>query len=220
MKKHQCLIVIIAIFAMIQNSTFAQCYYPLEIGKSWTYTVTDYATSDTNRTDLQAMETGNHNREKWSSVDIRYTIKRDSVVNGKTYQLIINNKNPFEFDLVRQEDGNYFRLNSSTFKEENFLKTGIEVGNMWLDYENEEQTMATLYVVSSVEKEKTIKDKKYKNVIGIGQITAPVTTIVAFLQEGETFMPTKYYAEDIGMIYSYMPYPLGGTYSDLEIIIK
>ena len=207
-------------FAMIQTSTFAQSYYPLEIGKSWTYTITDYATSDTNRTNLQAMETGNHNREKWSSTDIRYTVKRDSVVNGKTYQLITNNKNPFEFDLVREEDGNYFRLNSSTFKEENFLKTGIEEGNMWLDYENEEQTVATLYVVSSIDKEKKIKGKNYKNVIGIAQITAPVTTIVAFLQEGETFMPIKYYADGIGMIYSYMPYPLGGTYSDLETMIK
>jgi hypothetical protein len=220
MKKHQYLIAIIAIFAMLQNSTFAQSYYPLEIGQSWNYTMTDYATSDTNRTNLVAMETGIHNREKWGSVDIRYTVKRDSIVNGKTYQVITNNKNPFEFDLVRQEEGNYFRLNSLTFKEENFLKTGVEVGNMWLDYENEGQTIATLYVISSVDKEKTIKGKIYKNVIGVGQITAPVTSIVAFLQEEETFMPTKYYADGIGMIYSYMPYPLSGTYSDVEISVK
>jgi hypothetical protein len=220
MKKYQCLIAIIVMFATFQNSTFAQSYYPLEVGKSWTYTMTDYATSDTNRTNLVAMETGQHNREKWSSVEILYTVKRDSVVNGKVYQLITNNKNPFEFDLVRQEAGNYFRLNSSTFKEENFLKTGVEVGNMWLDYENEEQTMATLYVVSSIDKEKTIKGKSYKNVIGIGQITAPVTSIIAFLQEGDTFLPTKYYAEGVGMVYSYMPYPLSGTYSDLEMAIK
>jgi hypothetical protein len=220
MKKHQCLIAIIAIFAMIQNSTFAQSYYPLEIGKSWTYTITDYATSDTNRTNLQAMETGKHNREKWSSIDIIYTVKRDSIVNGKTYRVITNGKNPFEFDLIRQEGKNYFRLNNSTFKEENFLKTDVEAGNMWLDYQNEAQTEATLYVVTSIDKEKVIRGKNYKNVIGIGQITASVTQIVSFLQQDNLFMPTQYYAEDIGLIYSYMPYPFSGTYSDLETAIK
>lgn len=220
MKKHQYLIATIVILILFQNSTFAQSYYPLEIGKSWSYTVTDYATSDTNRTNLQAMETGNHNREKWGSIDISYVVKRDSVVNGKTYKVITNNKNPFEFDLVRQEGDNYFRLNNSTYKEENFLKTNVEIGNMWLDFENEEQTVATLYVVTCIEKEKVIKGKTYKNVIGIGQVTASVAQIAAFVEEGETFMPTKYYAEGVGMIYSYMPYPLGGTYSDLETAIK
>jgi hypothetical protein len=220
MKKHQCLMAIIATFAMFQDSVFAQSYYPLEIGKSWTYTVTDYATSDTNRTNLAAMESGQHNREQWGVVDIRYTIKMDSVVNGKIYQVITNSKNPFEFDLIRQEAGNYFRLNRVTFKDENFLKIGLEVDNMWLDYENEEQTVATLYIISSVDKEKIIKGKTYKNVIGIGQITAPVTSIVALLQEDETFMPTKYYADGIGMIYSYIPYPLSGTYSDVEMVVK
>jgi hypothetical protein len=40
------------------------------------------------------------------------------------------------------------------------------------------------------------------------------------LQEDETFMPTKYYADGIGMIYSYIPYPLSGTYSDVEMVVK
>ncbi|NJN78343.1 MAG: hypothetical protein HC803_08475 [Saprospiraceae bacterium] len=206
--------------AIFQNSLTAQSYYPLEIGTSWNYTVTDYATSDMERTNLDAMVSGAHKREKWGSVDIRYSVKKDSLVNGKLYKVITNSKDPFLVELVREEDGNYLRLNSTTFKEENFLKTDVEVGNMWLDYENEEQTMATLYVVSSFDNQKTIKGKTYQNVIGIGQITAPVTQIIAFLNEENPFIPTKYYSKGVGLIYSYFPYPLSGTYSDVEITMK
>jgi hypothetical protein len=218
MKKYQYLIVVFIIFT---NTTFGQSYYPLEVGKSWSYTLTDYATSDTNRTNLDAMINVSNQREKWGSIDIKYTVKQDSTVNGKIYKVITNNKNPFEKELIRKEDGNYFRLNDQTFKEENFLKTDVEVGNMWLDYENEDQTIATLYVVSCVDKQKIIKGKTYRNVIGIGEITAPVAQIIVFLQkEDNNFLPTKYYADGIGMIYSYVPYPVSGTYSDLETSIK
>lgn len=217
MKKHQYLtITLFVILTVFQNTVDAQSYYPLEVGSMKVYKEIDYATSDTNRTNLEVMVSGNHKREKWRTEEVKYEVMKDSVVNGKTYQVIRNSRTPFDLELVREDEGNYFKFDNQTFKEKNFLKTNVEVGNMWLDYENAAQTIATLYIVTSKDNQKIIQGKVYKNVIGVGQITAPVAHLIGFLQEENIFMPTKYYAEGIGLIYSYAPYPASDTYSDLE----
>lgn len=216
MKKVLYHIVIIFLFSISQNSLFAQSYYLLEEGEKWTYNFIDYATSDTNRTNLEAMLSGVHSREQWAKTEVTYQVRKDSTVNGKSYKVITNTQNPFDVTLIREENGNYFKLNNVNFKEENFLKTNVNVDDVWLDYENQEQTMATIYMVLAKEDKMTIKGKTFENVIGIGHFTASVDDIISFLQNDDTFMPVKYYAQDKGMIYSYEPYPLGGTYSDLE----
>ena len=211
---------LIAVFALFQNSTIAQSYYPLEDGQKWTYNFIDYATSDTNRTNIDAMVSGEHNRELWGTTEVTFELKKDSLVNGQTYKVLVNKQDPFDVDLVREEDGNFFVLNNSTFKEENFLKTVVNVDDVWLDYENAEQTVATLYIVIAKEKTMVIKGKTFKNVLGIGKITASVDQIIAILQSDDPFIPVTYYAKGVGMIYSYMPYPLGDRYSDLEVFIN
>lgn len=220
MKKYLNGIAIIATLTIFHNSTAAQSYFPLDLETTWTYDLNNYATSDTNRTDLEAMVSGKQQREEWGSSEVTYKVRRDSVVNGQTYKIITNTKDPFEIDLVREENGNYFRLNDNTFKEENFLKTAVKQGDLWLDYENAEQTIATIYVIISVDKTKKIKGKIYNDVIGIGQVTASVEQLMAYLQEDNAFMPTKFYAKNIGLVYSYIPYPLGNTYADTEMVIK
>lgn len=220
MKHTFCQLMLVTIFALCYNSTTAQSYYPLKDGQTWTYNFIDYATSDTNRTNIDAMVSGNHNREVWATTETVFELKKDSVVNGQSYKVIVNKQNPFDVNLVREEDGNFFMLNNKTFKEENFLKTNVNVDDVWLDYENAEQTVATLYMVVAKEKSMQIKGKTYNDVIGIGKITASVEQIVAVLQSDNPFIPVTYYAKDIGMVYSYLPYPLGERYADLEVVIK
>ncbi len=220
MKKYMFQIVCVATLTCLQTTINAQSYFPLDLGAKWSYTVTDFATSDTNRMNLKAMVNGEHKREKWSVNEITYQVRKDSVINGKSYKVITNSKDPFERTLVREEAGNYFQFNNKTFKDDNFLKTDVKVDDIWLDYENPEQTAATLYVVISIDNTKVIQGETYKNVIGIGQITASMEQIVEFVRSGSQFMPIKYYSKGLGLIYSYMPYPLSGTYSDLEKAIK
>lgn len=220
MKHTFCQLMLVAIFALCYNSTTAQSYYPLTDGQTWSYNFIDYATSDTNRTDIDAMISGKHNREVWSTTEVTFELRKDSVVNGQRYKVIVNKQNPFDVNLVREEDGNFFMLNNSTFKEENFLKTTVNVDDVWLDYENAEQTIATLYMVVAKEKSMQIKGKTYNDVIGIGKVTASVEQIVAILQSDDPFIPVTYYAKGIGMIYSYLPYPLGGRYADLEVSVR
>ncbi|MFK7949512.1 MAG: hypothetical protein AB8G11_18110 [Saprospiraceae bacterium] len=213
-------IMLIVLFALCYNSITAQSYYPLKDGQTWKYNFIDYATSDTNRTNVDAMVSGKHNREVWSTTEVIFELRKDSVVNGKNYKVIVNKQNPFDVNLVREEGGNFFMLNNSTFKEENFLKTDVNVDDVWLDYENAEQTVATLYMVVAKEQTIQIKGKTYNNVIGIGKVTASVERIVTILQSDNPFIPVTYYAKGLGMIYSYLPYPLGGRYSDLEVSVR
>ena len=208
-------------FALVLHETIAaQSYYPLNIGQKWTHQYTEYATSDANRTDIKAMIAGEQAREIWSSTEIAFEVRKDSIINGKTYKVIVNKQDPFNIQLVREDNGNFFSFNNETFKEDNFLKTDVKVGDLWLDYENAEQTIATLYIVVEKAASLSIKGKNYNDVIGIGQITAPRQKIIAILKSENPFLPVTYYAKGQGMIYSYRPYPLGDRYSDLEIIIK
>ena len=220
MKYTFCQLTLIAIFVLYYNATAGQSYYPLESGQTWTYNFIDYATSDTNRTNIEAMTSGKHHREVWATTEITFELKKDSIVNGHTYKVIVNKQNPFDVSLIREDDGNFFMLNNETFKEENFLKTAVNVEDLWLDYENAEETIATLYMVIAKEKSMQIKGKTFNDVIGIGKITASVKQIVAVLESDNPFIPVTYYAKGIGMIYSYAPYPLGDRYSDLEIFIE
>lgn len=220
MKKYLNYIMVIGLCSFYQNSTIAQSYFPLDFGTTWTYNTTYFATSDTGRNNMPIMLSGAHNREVWGSTEITYEVKKDSIVNKQTYKVITNTKNPFDIDLIREENGNYFRLNTQSFKEENFLKGNLKVGDLWLDYQNAEQTLATLYMVVSLDKTKNIKGKTYNNVIGIGEITSSMERLMEYLQEDSSFIPTKYYAEGIGLVYSYFPYPVSNSYSDVEQAIK
>ena len=215
-----CIIMLINLFALCHNSVIAQSYYPLEDGQQWTYNFIDYATSDTNRTNIDAMVSGKHNREVWDTTKITFQLKKDSIVNGKNYKVIVNKQNALNMSLVREDNGNFFLLNNLTYKEENFLKTDVNVDDLWLDYEDAEQTRATLYIVIAKEKSMTIKGQTFEDVIGIGKITAPVSKLIMILKSENPFIPVTYYAKGIGMIYNYTPYPLSDKYADLEISIN
>jgi hypothetical protein len=219
MKKIARNIVLITIGTLLGITAFSQSYYPLDLGKSWTYDVTDYATSDTSRNDYAAMLSGKHNREEWGKAKVKFVIEKDSILNGKTYRVVAN-ANGSEVKLIREENGNYFRFNNRTFKDDNFLKPNLKAGNIWLDYSNPDQTVATVYKVITIDKQKMIKGKMYNNVIAISEFTGSMEQIYALFTNKAAFPITKYYAENIGLIYNYMPYPLGGTYSDLEISLS
>lgn len=219
MKHIFCQTILLTLFVFCQHQLIAQSYYPLEDGQKWTYNYTDYATSDTNRMDISTMISGNHSREVWGTTEISFELKKDSLVNGQLYKVIVNGQNPYDVHLVREDNGDFFLLNNVTFKEENFLKTDVSVDDVWLDYENAEQTIATLYIVVAKEQSMKIKGKTYKNVIGIGKITASVEEIIGILQSENPFIPVTYYAKGIGMVYSYLPYPLSERYSDLEVSV-
>jgi hypothetical protein len=195
---------------------FAQSYYPIELGTSWTYNVTDYATSDTSRKHNESMLSGEHNREEWGIQKMKIVVEKDSIINDKTYRVLANT-NGSKVELVREENGNYFRFNNNTFKDDNFLKPGLEVGNLWIDYSNAEQTIATIYKVISMDKQKTIKGRNYKNVIAISEYTGSTEQFFAIFRSNQAFPIVSYYAEGVGLIYNYTPYPLGNTYSDLEV---
>lgn len=219
MKKIACKIAFTAIGTLLGFTAFAQSYFPLDIGKSWTYDVTEYATSDTVRVHSEAMLSGEHSREEWSKQKVKFVIEKDSVVNGKTYRVIAN-ANGSKSELVREEDGNYFRFNSRTFKDDNFLKSNLEVGNVWLDYGDAAQTFATVYKVVGVKKNKEIKGKVYNDVIAISEFSGSMEQIYSLFTNKVAFPITKYYAKDIGLIYDYTPYPLGTTYSDMELCLS
>ncbi len=218
MKKIAQQIALTAITTLLGISTFAQSYYPLDLGKEWVYNVTEYATSDTMRTHNEAMLSGKHNREKWGKQKVKILIEKDSTVNNKTYRVVAN-ANGSKVELVREENGNYFRFNSKTFKEDNFLKANLEVGNIWLDYSNPEQTTATVYKVVSIKQQQFIKGKTYNDVIAISEYTGSMEQIYSLFTNKAAFPITKYYAKGIGLIYNYMPYPMGGTYSDVEVAL-
>lgn len=212
---------ILLLFSVLifQNSIVAQSYYPLDNGQKWTYRFTEYDAADANRTNINGMMKGNQVRNISSSTEITFEILKDSIINGKTYKVILNRQDPFDIKLIREENGNFFNFNKETFKEDNFLKTAVNVDDVWLDYENMEQTIATLYIVVAKEATMQIKGKTYNDVIGIGKITAPVQKIISILQSENPFLAVTYYAKGQGMIFSYLPYPMSDRYSDLEITI-
>ena len=100
-----------------------------------------------------------------------------------------------------------------------FLKDGLQQGDKWVHYHGD-STWYTVFTVRTFESRKMVKGQRFTNVIGI-----TANTLNAKDEEsGNEFMnnvplPTYYYAENIGLIYTYMPYPLSETYADREIVL-
>lgn len=216
MRKIVCNIVFTLIGTLSGITAFGQSYYPLELGTSWTYNITEYATSDTSRMHNESMLSGKHNREEWFSAKAKFFVEKDSMINDKSYRVIANT-NGSSVELIREENGDYFRFNNNTFKEDNFLKSNLELGNLWIDYHDATQKAVTVYKVVSISKQKVVKGKNYDNVIGISQFTGTTAQFFSMFNNKKAFPTIKYYAKGVGLIYEYTPYPLGRTYSDLEI---
>jgi hypothetical protein len=210
---------LLTLAAALPHSLEAQNYYPLDLGKTWTYQVTEYATSDTNRTDTKGLLNGTAKREQWGTATVTHTVQKDTLFNGKTYKIIGSSRDGSR-QFVRFEGSDFFRFNAETFHEDNFLKSGLTEGNLWIDYANEAQTAGTLYKVVKVHQQLVVKGKAYQNVLEIGEMNGTLEQLVTFIQYKQPFTLTKYYAPNVGLIYQYAPYPFGGTYSDLEMVLQ
>lgn len=181
-------------------------YFPLE-DKSQTNYLKEYGNMVADETSI------------WWSDTVTLTVSGDTVIDGLSYKIITTQFGWIE-KVVRREGSRYFGRNHEMYGgfswEYLFLDTSLPVGSTWEHIKNQGQTK-TVYVVEEVNSTHVLNGVKYKDVIKLNVNYYDTYT------EDESFeyrySVVHYYANGIGEIYAYYPYPASGAYSDLKISI-
>lgn len=215
------LYLILSICFSSANVLLAQNFYPLESDKRWTYHYSDFATSDSLRTAYPHARSDH--RTVWFYTKAQHQVVGDTMINGKTYQHIaitnLEGNYPMGNEYIRKEGNNYYRINNYIGKNAEilFLKDGLREGDKWITYHGD-SAWYTIHRVRTFNKRKMVKGQIFSNVVGITATTVNTKIPLDFTEKVPS--PTYYYAENVGLIYTYMPYPLSETYSDREIVLS
>jgi hypothetical protein len=155
----------------------------------------------------------------WASQTVTLTVSGDTLIDGLTYKKIRNEFGILE-KVARREGNKYFGRNHELYggfsKEYLFFDADVPANGTWEHIKNDGQTK-TEYVVKEVQATHVVNGVEYKDVIKVEvNYYDKYTDSVNF----EFRFSTKhYYANHVGEIYAYYPYPASGMFSDLNISI-
>jgi len=155
----------------------------------------------------------------WATDTVTLSVSGDTLIDGLTYKKIINEYGLLE-KVVRREGGKYFGRNHEMYggftMEYLFLDVNVPANGMW-DHIKEEGMTKTEYVVKEVKSNQVINGIEYKNVTKIE------VNYYNKYNDGINFelnySALHYYADGVGEIYTYYPYPASGMFCDLNISI-
>jgi hypothetical protein len=157
--------------------------------------------------------------EIWGSDTTTLTIRGDTLIEGITYKKILNEYGSLE-KVVRRQGGQYFGRNHELYggfsKEFLFLDTSVPVNGSWEHVKNEGR-YKTEYVVTEVNATHIVHGVEYKNVI---KVEVNYYEKLAGDSNFELLYSAKHsYANGVGEIYAYYPYPASNMFSNLKISI-
>ena len=155
----------------------------------------------------------------WASQTVTLKVSGDTLIDGLIYKKIVNEFGLLE-KVARREGNKYFGRNHELYggfsKEYLFLDADVPANGTWEHIKNDGQ-YKTEYVVKEVLASHVVNGIEYKDVIKVEvNYYDKYTDGVNF----EFRFSTKhYYANHVGEIYAYYPYPASGMFSDLNITI-
>jgi hypothetical protein len=199
---------LMAAFQSCENSAIepdlADDYFPLRDGLEWRYE--RWVSISSNVTD------------NWLVVTLRLRIAGPVEIEGESYKKIVNANGEID-KIVRTEGSQYFGRNHEVYRgfthEYIFLDTDKEVGESW-SYIKDDGVSKTEYVIVAKHSQRAINGNVYKNVI-------EVEVNYYSLQQSGTFLhfatAAHYYAQGVGEIYHYYPYPVSLAYGDLRAFL-
>jgi hypothetical protein len=179
-------------------------YFPLESGKQWQY-----------QRWLDNLPAG----ENSAIFDtLKLSVQGDTIVDDQAYK-IINDQFGNIDKIVRRSDGQYFGRHHElygTFSHEYvFLDLTKAPGESW-SYVKDEGATKTEYVILSKGGTKTVSGIEYSNVIEVQVNYYNLSSNGGFELWVSAF---HYYAEGVGEIYHYYPYPVSLVYGNITGLI-
>jgi hypothetical protein len=175
-------------------------YFPLKDGQQWSYQRwIDFSSDDPVKTSFDTLT---------------LLVSGDTVVEGKTYRVITDGYGNID-KIVRRSGVQYFGRHHEfygTFSHEYiFLDLSKAPGQSW-SYVKDEGLTKTEYVIVSKNGKQTFLGIEYDNVVEVKVNYYNLSSSGDF----ELWVSAlHYYAEGIGEIYHYYPYPVSFTYGDI-----
>jgi hypothetical protein len=173
-------------------------YFPLNNGRTWTYS--------------QLLRFGD--MKEYDMRDTGKVYVKDTTISGKSLNIFKDEGMPAYFlrDVrVKKENGTYYRLNHFSEVASGewipFLRDKCSKGDFWQTSKDQYGNYRK-FEVKNVYDEYNVAGKVYKDVVEIRETYIPT--------EGLRVMELTFmYANNIGLIYSYLPYPESFTYADV-----
>ncbi len=149
----------------------------------------------------------------WSDTTINL-LKGDTTIEDLDYKKVVDPHGSL-VKVLRKEDGKYYGRNHELYggfsKEYLFLDDNATLNTTWRHYKND-STNVTEYTVKSLNSSRTFNNIEYQSVMEI--------EVNYYYQDGEEYVlnysTLHYYANGIGEIYAYYPYP-SLMFGDLDI---
>lgn len=145
---------------------------------------------------------------------ITYLTSGPVFMDGKYYYRVSRGQVDDHYFYVRRNQAEYFEINTVYFNntEYKFLDTKKNVGESW-EYAVPDYEQRVKYTVVSKNAIQNVKGTVYRNVITIG-------VQYYYKDDAGEFQPQLFaehvYAEGVGEVYSYMPYPASLVYGDVK----
>ncbi len=173
-------------------------YIPLNVGQQFMYSQKFISSGDDSTV--------------WGTDTITTYLEKDSLISKKIYSKFIqSHKFHKDISLIRKSDKNYLKRSENFFSTDTFeyvfMKENVETGDTWTNYGINNQIFNTYKVLD-------VKANYILNGISYSKVAIVSKDIPL-----DSFRKRKsihYYASGVGEIYSYLPYPEGRFFADVE----
>ena len=175
--------------------------------------------SETTKTVYKKEFTSTADETVWATDTVTLSVSGDTLIDGISYKKFVNEYGLLE-KVVRREADKYFGRNHELYggftKEYLFLDLSVPVNGTW-EHIKDEGFTKTEYVVKATNSSHVIDDVEYRNVIKVEVNYYDKYTDGVNFELRNT--AKHYYADGIGEIYAYYPYPASGMFANLNISI-